>query len=208
MDGLSAYAKAIIQLYTGENKYGYVYGAQGEIISPQVLEDLKRKYGSAAPNGAKYYEEERVKKWIGHKAADCSGLVMVIFQALNIYKNDMTANDLMVNTIEIEKDDLSEGDLAFKTNVRGQAVHVGIYIGGGVVVHARGTDYGVVATTDNEFKWSKFGRLVIPIPERHWAQPYYDYLQENDFNLSEKRFNDPITRGEFFAATAKGLSRK
>lgn len=43
--------------------------------------------------------------------------------------------------------------------------------------------------------------------ETHWAKPYYEQLNEMGIKIHEKRFNDPITRGEVLALICRILER-
>ncbi|HEX9061110.1 MAG TPA: peptidoglycan endopeptidase, partial [Clostridia bacterium] len=52
---------------------GYVWGCQGEILTPQLLNTLKNKYG------AQHYELGNgvsASKWVGSQVFDCSGLIV------------------------------------------------------------------------------------------------------------------------------------
>jgi len=200
MNGLAAYAKATIQIY-GEGKFGYVYGAQGEVITDEALKELQRKYSPVAP-GEGYYESERVRKWLGKQAADCSGLIMYFMQKMNIYTFDKTADDLMNDSKNIVAP--AEGDLAFKISYN-RAYHVGIYVGDYTVIHSRGTDYGVVQTLVSDYRWDTYGRIFVP--DIHWAEPYYQFLLDKGISYSDKRFDDKMTRGEYFASKAKEFNK-
>lgn len=37
----------------------------------------------------------------------------------------------------------------------------------------------------------------------HWAEPYYKKLRENNIIIHEKRFDDSLTRGEFFSVISQ-----
>jgi N-acetylmuramoyl-L-alanine amidase len=52
--------------------------------------------------------------------------------------------------------------------------------------------YGVPYTEEN-------------IPQPHWAEKYYNYLIEKGIKISDKRFDDKISRGEVFALMARQL---
>lgn len=162
MNGLAYKA---IELMENNPVYGYVYGAQGQIITQELLDKLKSWYGEYHPNGPTYYDEARTKRWLGFPATDCSGLVCSILDNLDIIKTDMTANTLMDNCTYLEEKDLVPGDLMFVTK-NGHAEHVGIYIGNGETIQARGTDYGLVKTSKSEYsRWNAFGRLDFEIPD-------------------------------------------
>lgn len=36
----------------------------------------------------------------------------------------------------------------------------------------------------------------------HWAKPYFDFLQTKGYNLTDEKFDSPLTRGEFFKIQA------
>jgi len=40
-------------------------------------------------------------------------------------------------------------------------------------------------------------------PREHWAEPHFEYLREVGVTIHERRFDDPITRGEVFALLAQ-----
>ena len=42
-------------------------------------------------------------------------------------------------------------------------------------------------------------------PKVHWAQPAYDYINSHGIHINETRFDDPITRGEYFAVLAQQM---
>jgi hypothetical protein len=64
----------------------------------------------------------------------------------------------------LEEKDLVSGDLMFVVK-KGHAEHVGIYVGNNETIQARGTDYGLVRTTKEEYSsWNAFGRLQLEIP--------------------------------------------
>lgn len=42
-----------------------------------------------------------------------------------------------------------------------------------------------------------------PTEPEHWAEKYYNYLNEKGIIINERRFDDNLTRGEFFAYEAR-----
>jgi cell wall-associated NlpC family hydrolase len=152
MRGLQAFAIGLTEFYP-PGEFGYVWGSQGQLMTEEELARLKQWYGATAPGGASYYDV-RARRWLGKKAADCSGLVMYIFTLLGIYEHDMCADDLMRRCKTKAKG--QPGDLVFVIK-NGRAVHVGIRIGGFKTVHCRGTDYGLVITDSAEYRWDIAG---------------------------------------------------
>jgi hypothetical protein len=162
MNGLIKLARDLIK---HNPVYGYVYGAQGQIITQELLNKLKSWYGEYHPDGPTYYEQPRTKRWIGYPATDCSGLVCSILSELNVTTIDMTADTLKNKCTILKESELVPGDLTFVVK-NGRAVHVGIYNGNNETIQARGTDYGLVITTKSEYSnWNAFGRLNYDIPD-------------------------------------------
>lgn len=152
--GLLSYAKALTGTYP-EGSFGYVWGAQGQIITEEELIRLESIFGSQGSGTPNYYRT-RARKWIGKKAADCSGLIMYIFFLMGIYRQDMTADTIM--RLCEPMNESKPGDLVFRLK-GSRAVHVGIRIQGDQTVHCRGTDYGLVTTRDWQYKWDAAGRF-------------------------------------------------
>ena len=194
MNALKAYAEATLEIF---DKFGYVYGANGEILTEKLLEILEKNN----PSKTDYYDTARVRQWLGYHVADCSGYIVYLLRKLGVYENDANANDLLAMCDAHVKP--RTGYLAFRLDGT-RAVHVGVCTDEEHVIQARGTDYGVVET-NSEYKWDLYGELILDIEDVHWAEPYFQFLQENGIMYSDRRFNDTMTRGEYFAAKAKEL---
>ena len=129
--------------------WGYIFGKYGQIWTQadqdRATDDMAKRYGS---------------KWIGKRVADCSGLGYWAFRSLggNMYHGSNT----MWNSYVTERSDLTggvradgkpmyPGDPVFRRkleNGKWNRHHVGYYMGDGLVVEARGTQYGVVSNLD------------------------------------------------------------
>lgn len=155
MPGLQAFATGLVHKYP-PGQFGYVWGAQGQVITEEELLRLEKICGPNGSGSPGYYHQERTRKWIGKRAADCSGLVMFIFSLLKIYDQDMTADSLYRRSATKPEWGAEPGDLVFRMK-DGRAVHVGIRIQGNKTVHCRGTDHGLVTTTDSEYSWDRAG---------------------------------------------------
>ena len=124
------------------NTCGYVYGASGQVLTEALLRDLIKRHPEDI-------DESRVRKWMGRQVFDCSGLVKYVFEkvGINIYHGATTAwkdtkwqsNGVISN---LPRDKVA---ILYRKQKDGSGMaHTGIYIGGGQVVHAKGSDYGVV----------------------------------------------------------------
>ena len=142
--------------YALDNKWGYIYGASGQLWTQAKQDASTRemtvKYGS---------------KWIGHYVADCSGLFTWAFKQLGGYmyhgSNTMFKKYSIV-TGELKNGQRTDGEKlkpgsAVYTGTKDDHGHVGLYIGGGWVIEAKGTQYGVVRSSVAEKKWTWWGEL-------------------------------------------------
>jgi peptidoglycan LD-endopeptidase CwlK len=70
----------------------------------------------------------------------------------------------------------------------------------------------VQGLTNNQIRsgmMPKFPTIPTPPPiKEHWAEQYYKKLIDAGISISEKRFDDKITRGEIFALLCKMLNKK
>ncbi|MCL1952692.1 MAG: C40 family peptidase [Oscillospiraceae bacterium] len=155
--GLAAHARAQLgQIYW--------YGTFGQPPTLALLEEKRRQY----PH---YYTPARVdnakKCQVGKPGArvfDCAGLVKSYWMMDSptakpryIARYDRSAAGLKAECGE-------KGKIATLPEEPGLLVfidgtHVGVYIGGGRVVEARGFSYGVVETKVKDRAWDTWGRL-------------------------------------------------
>jgi hypothetical protein len=127
-----------------EQQWGYVRGTFGQILTDGLLEYKLTQYSS---NILPYYNFIK-KEYIGKRTTDCSGLIKsylwwnngdVDYDAFT----DFSANDFYVKAEErgfIDSIPHIPGICVWKNN------HVGVYIGEGSVIEAKGTMHGVVRT--------------------------------------------------------------
>jgi len=85
---------------------------------------------------------------------DCSGFMIYIMQQFDIslYRR---STDMARNGVQVNRSDISPGDLLFfATGGGGRISHVGLYIGGGRMVHSANSRCGVRITDINSSYWS------------------------------------------------------
>lgn len=141
----------------------YWYGTYGQILNSAIWRDNAKRY-------PKYYSDARKAKArergdYGKKGHDCSGLIKGArwtypqkpnMPAKYIASEDMDANTMIKTASE-------SGAIETIPEIAGLAVwknnHIGIYIGGGKVIEAKGFDYGVVESKLSDTKWTKWGKL-------------------------------------------------
>ncbi|MDP4094223.1 MAG: NlpC/P60 family protein [Bacillota bacterium] len=139
---------------------GYVWGAQGEILTAEKLQQFKNQFGE------EYYifndgqGEVDAGKWLGKQVFDCSGLVVWSLVQLKLlqpgqdYDAEAIFNKLCTPAA---KEKLVPGDLLFIQKPSG-IDHVGIYSGNNQVVEAKSTRSGVVEDAVQD-GFNVFGKL-------------------------------------------------
>ena len=129
------------------------------------------------------------QEWIGtpyryggkdKTGADCSGFVMEVFRSATGIVLPRNSADQCDFCKKINKEDLREGDLVFFSSnaSKGKIAHVGIYIGGGAMIHAS-SSRGVVKSDVGSNYYTKHylasGRILaaddIPAPVAPPASP-------------------------------------
>lgn len=131
----------------------YLWSAQGQHVSKLTCAKIRKMELSDA-------ETARVMRRIADiiaqgfyssntRAFDCSGLICWLLVKIGLEAKgfDLTANGLLNRyTRVLALADLMAGDLVYKLK-DGKAVHVGLYIGNGMIIEAKGRDTGVVIST-------------------------------------------------------------
>ncbi len=142
----------------------YVWGGNGENLC-QMLDPVK--WISGQEDCAANYKravtlfEKRLSEGKNPiRAFECSGLIYWALYTLNILTKDVSSRGLYAKCKDIDKAELTRGDLVFIfDDEAGEIVHVGAYVGDGYVIDARGRDVGVVRTKLADRKFNRFGRL-------------------------------------------------
>lgn len=151
----------------------YVWSGQGE-AGATITEAWIRSRETSAANAARAISYWQTQKAAGYgdvlRAFDCSGLIMYFFQNLKGMYADMSAAGIYAKCQKKEKAALVEGDFVFHHN--GERIsHVGVYMGDGTVIEAKGRDHGVCRTKLSAYNWNRYGRFEaflnekIPLPE-------------------------------------------
>lgn len=148
--------------YALNNDWGYIWGAAGGV------------WTQAQQNRAT--REQTVKfgqKWVGHHVADCSGLFKWAIKQLGsdiyhgsdtMYRKWCSANGTLNNGKRTDGMVLQPGTAVFvykEQDGKWKYTHVGLYVGGGTVIEAKGTQAGVVTSKVTEKKWTNWGELKM-----------------------------------------------
>jgi len=151
---------------------GYVYGTLGQVCTMDLLDQCAKRF--PANNLAGGAMRTLGNKWIDHRVTDCIGLLKYYVMSDGYGQNpqytsqyDQSANGAFNNAKE-------KGLISTLPEILGICLympgHFGVYIGGGWVIEARGTSYGVVKTKVTGRGWT------------HWFKsPWIAYGSKPDF---------------------------
>lgn len=139
----------------------YWFGTFGQIGSSSLYESKKAQYPANYP--PKKFTKDSFVKQYGQKVHDCAGLIKGALWCDSFddptpsYRasEDYGANKFFTNATKNGKMDTFidiPGILVFKGTDK-QKTHVGVYIGNGRVVEAKGHNYGVVESSVDGFKY-------------------------------------------------------
>ncbi len=144
----------------------YVMGTSGRVLTQAMYNDLAKR------NPGGWFTLKRqpaVLSWIGRQATDCHGLVEWAIREQTGETYDTTA-DAAYDAATLK------GAIGTIPEMPGVCVrykgHVGVYIGGGYVVEARGFDYGTCITALKGRPWThwymhpkiKYDEKMLPVP--------------------------------------------
>lgn len=171
--GLVAYAKAQLGL-------PYWYGTFGNTASSSLYQQKKEQY-------PKYYTASDFSSQYGKRVHDCVGLIKGYrwSETPTSAPKYNASQDVAVGGLynqcskrgSISSMPDQPGICVFKSDMS----HVGVYIGGGYVIEARGHAYGVVKTKLAGRNWGKWGK-----PD--WID--YD-TESEETNMAKKIFLSP-----------------
>ena len=143
--------------YALDESWGYIFGTAGKkwtaADQAKATREMTVKYGA---------------KWVGHYVADCSGLFTWAFAQLGgfmyhgsntMFKKYTTANGTLSGGKRTDGQGLKPGTAVF-TGTEGDHGHVGLFIGDGYVIEAKGTKAGVVKSKITDKRWTYWGELT------------------------------------------------
>lgn len=134
-----------------ESKLGanYVYGSKMEKLTQARVNSLAKSYPSIFDDA--YIA--KANKLVGTMCTDCSGLIQGYTKKSNSSASLYSSASKRIGISE----DMPVGTVVWKSG------HVGVYIGKGYVIEARGINYGVVKAKLSATKW-KYGLLFDYMP--------------------------------------------
>ena len=142
-----------------DDKWGYIWGASGQIWTQARQTALEEKYRSTGNPDLKMGAEYG-GKWIGHHVIDCSGLparafdkcgVKIAHGSNSIWKSYLSHKGRLTPGIKLPK------GTAIFTGDDSKKPHIGVYDGEKYVIEAQGTKAGVTRTLLTNSKWKYWG---------------------------------------------------
>ena len=99
-------------------------------------------------------------------AHDCSGFISWLMRETGIWDDRKNCDGLWALCDVVARNELIAGDFLFRNNTTNaeDETHVGLYLGRGMVIHAKGRDVGVVVEGINQGGsgyWHKCGRCKL-----------------------------------------------
>lgn len=141
--------------------WGYVWGTYGHVLTRSYYEAKLEQY----PDGVGQYADFIQANWLGRRTADCVGLIKGYCwfdpesQSIGYAINGMPdyATEQMYELCD------ERGSMDTMPEIPGLLLwmdgHVGVYIGDGYAIEAKGTMYGVVKTEVAGRGWQGWGKL-------------------------------------------------
>ncbi len=153
-----------------KNRWGYVLGTFGHVLDSDLFAYKLKQY----PDGVGKYASFITANWLGGRSADCVGLIKG-YCWLNIETLEVgyQTNDMPdIDEGAMFRYAREKGTIDTIPEIPGLGVwfdgHIGIYIGNGEVIEAKGTMYGVVRTQLARGSWT------------HWLKiPYITYITDH-----------------------------
>ena len=163
--------------------WGYVWGTFGLILSESTLSDKILQY----PTGVGGYQAFIRAKWLGKRTVDCVGLIKSYMWWRSNGASPVTYDPKTdLNADGMYKTATEKGPInTLPKNIPGICLwkegHIGVYIGNGLVIEARGTIAGVVEsplTGIGSSPWTHWLKCPFITYEEEKMKTYVEIIQE------------------------------
>lgn len=189
-----------------DNKAIYVWGANCETITKELMEELYDTYGSDTYN-ERYYNN-KFQEGKGKIGADCSGAIYPLSKrddtVLGYYKNQC------INKGYIDLMPMDSPCLVFNASF----THVGAYLGDGITIEMASSVKNCVKSKFDNKRWCYYGVPSWLEIENIIESSYHAYVSSNTiiYNIQKWINNylgkDEVTvNGNFDLPTEKGLCK-
>lgn len=147
------------------DKWGYIWGTSGTMWTAAKQKNLEKTTDADRENSRKYGS-----KWIDHMVADCSGLFVWAYKQLGgaiyhgsdtMYRKYCDAKGELNSGARTDGKGLKPGTAVFVwKESKKKYTHVGLYVGDGTVIEAKGAQAGVTTSKITDTKWTNWGELT------------------------------------------------
>lgn len=179
----------------------YVWGAQGENVlaqpDPEAWIRGKETSAANAQRAINLFNQRKLEGMNPILAYDCSGLIVNFLLENGVIKSDRTAQ-MLYDLCDIKLTQPEQaGDFCCRYDPeRKRITHIGVYIGDGLVIEAKGRDAGVVQTGISVYPWNRFGRLTALAP----------YLTDYPDSPMPLDVTKPVHEGDGYAKMQEALN--
>ena len=156
-------AKAVCSLALTRIGDLYVWGASGLTdLSNTKIQAMDEEFARAI----KFRESQNKAGFADLMAHDCSGFLSWLMRETGIWDDRKNCDGLWALCDVVARNELIAGDFLFRnsTTNANDETHVGLYLGRGMVIHAKGRDVGVMVEGINQGGsgyWHKCGRCKL-----------------------------------------------
>jgi hypothetical protein len=169
---MSKTAAGLVEYARAQLGKPYWYGTFGKTASQSLLNEKRKQYPS-------HYKDSRIDKYkreFGARVHDCVGLIKGYLWSQTFTSSPKYNSSQDVSANGMKSRCKEKGDISTIPEIPGVLVfyngHVGVYIGNGKVIEARGFAYGVVETNLKDRKWTNWGKcpwITYPDDVKHFA---------------------------------------
>lgn len=175
-------ATELVNYVTSKLGTPYVYAAKMETVTQAKINSWSALYPSMFTASYK----AKAQKFIGKVATDCSGLIS---GCTGVVRGSASYKSTATNSVPISK--LSEDHIGWAVWRSG---HIGVYVGGGYCIEARGIDYGTVRTKVASRNFTH----VIKLKDIDYAK-----VSVPDVSVNDGTINYTVVAGDTLSRIAK-----
>ena len=141
----------------------YVWGASGLTdLSNAKIQAMDEEFSRAIT----FRDNQYKAGFADLMAHDCSGFISWLMRETGIWDDRKNCDGLWALCDLVARNELTAGDFLFRNSTKNaeDETHVGLYLGRGMVIHAKGREVGVLVEGINQGGsgyWHKYGRCRL-----------------------------------------------
>ena len=149
-------AKGLVDYCKAQVGLPYWFGTYGQTASESLYKAKKKQY-------PKYYTASDFSKQYGKRVHDCCGLIKGYMMSVSPTAKPVYNSAFDEGADTMYSECTKKGDISYIPEIAGICVwkkgHIGVYIGNGYVIEAKGHAYGVIKSKLSATKWTNWGKL-------------------------------------------------